>query len=369
MRSVPRDLSIAYFISPHGYGHAARAAGVMEAVYQLHPDVYFEIFTEIPRWFFDDSLSGNFGYHSLLTDIGLVQRTPLHADIPGTVKRLNDFLPFDSSKIRDLARLTKKLNCVLIICDIAPMGIVVAREAGIPSLLIENFTWDWIYQGYAEQDGRIGDHISYLKSVFDTAHFRIQTEPICDPRSVDLTTFPVSRKMKTPAREIRKKLRIPEGSKAILITMGGIEEKYNFLEQLATKRGVHFVIPGASREVTIRGNLVLLPHHSDYFHPDLVNASNAVIGKVGYSTLAEIYYAGVPFGYVARSRFRESEKLVSFIESRMPGLPISGDQFYSGGWLSSLPDLLALPRIHRTDPRGAEQVARFVYDLISSTSD
>jgi hypothetical protein len=249
------------------------------------------------------------------------------------------------------------------------MGIAVAEGAGVPSLLIENFTWDWIYQGYIEEDGRIGEHITYLKSVFNAASFRIQTEPICDPRSADLITFPVSRKMKTPAREIRKKLRIPEGSKAILITMGGIEEKYDFLEQLATKRGVHFVIPGASREVMIRGNLILLPHHSDYFHPDLVSASNAVIGKVGYSTLAEIYYAGVPFGYVARSRFRESKKLVSFIQDRMPGLPISGDQFYSGRWLSSLPDLLALPRIQRTDPRGAEQVARFVYDLISSISD
>ncbi|MGD8985792.1 MAG: glycosyltransferase family protein [Desulfobacteraceae bacterium] len=360
--------SIAYFISPHGYGHAARAAGVMEAVYQLHPDVHFEIFTKVPRWFFDVSFSGTFGYHSLLTDIGLVQRTPLHADIPETVKRLNHFFPFDAFEIRDLAKRLKKLKCDLIICDIAPMGIAVAEEAGIPSLLIENFTWDWIYQGYIEEDTRMGEHISYLKSVFNAAPFRIQTEPICDPCSADLTTFPVSRKMKTPAHEIRKKLRIPEGSKAILITMGGIEDKYNFLQQLATKKDFHFVIPGASREVTFRDNLVGLPHHSDYFHPDLVNASDAVIGKVGYSTLAEVYYAGVPFGYVARSRFRESQKLVSFVESKMPGLPISGDQFYRGGWIPSLPDLLALPRIHRTDPRGAEQIARFIHKLIKPTS-
>lgn len=360
------DQSIAYFISPHGYGHAARAAGVMEAVYELDPSIRFEIFTGVPRWFFDDSFSGSFGYHSLLTDIGLVQRTPLQADLSETMQRLSHFLPFNASKIRNLAKRIQKLKCVLIICDIAPMGIVVAREAGIPSLLIENFTWDWIYEGYLKLDGRIGDHISYLKGVFNGAHFHIQTEPICDPRSVDLTTFPVSRKMKTPAQEMRKKLRIPGDTKAVLITMGGIEEQYDFLEQLTTKRDVHFIIPGASREVKIHGNLVRLPHHSDYFHPDLVNACDAVIGKVGYSTLAEIYYAGVPFGYVARSRFRESQKLVSFIENRMHGLPISGDQFYSGDWLTSLPHLLALPRINRKDPQGAEEVAHFVYDLIKT---
>jgi hypothetical protein len=360
--------SIAYFISPHGYGHAARAAGVMEAMHDLDSTIPFEIFTHVPRWFFDDSLSGDFGYHSLLTDMGLVQRTPLQADIAETVERLNHFFPFDAFMIRELGEQVKKLRCGLIICDIAPMGIVVAQEAGIPSLLIENFTWDWIYEGYLKQDGRLGDHIHYLKGIFEAAPFHIQTEPICDRQNVDLTTFPVCRKTKTPAREIRKRLGIPVSAKALLITMGGIEEKYNFLEKLATKRDVHFVIPGAGREVTIRDNLVLLPHHSDYFHPDLVNASDAVIGKVGYSTLAEIYYAGVPFGYVARSRFRESQKLVSFIQDRMTGLPISGDQFYSGSWLSSLHDLLALPRVHRQDPNGAEQIARFIHDLIKPTS-
>ena len=362
---MPAEQSIAYFISPHGYGHAARAAGVMEALLELDPFIRFEIFTQVPSWFFDDSFSGNFGYHSLLTDIGLVQKTPLQADLSETVQRLNHFLPFDSAKIRDLAKRIQKLKCCLIICDIAPMGILVAKEAQIPSLLIENFTWDWIYEGYAEQDGRIGDHINYLKGLFDSAHFHVQTEPICDPRSVDLTTFPVSRKMKTSAQEIRKKLSIPADTKAVLITMGGIEEQYDFLEQLTRKRDVRFVIPGATREVKIHDNLVRLPHHSDFFHPDLVNACDAVIGKVGYSTLAEIYYAGVPFGYVARSRFRESQILVSYIENQMYGLPISGDQFYSGHWLTSLPHLLALPRIHRKDPRGAEQVARFVYDLIT----
>ncbi len=51
---------IAYFISPHGFGHAARAAAVMEATYEMDPAIRFEIFTQVPRWFFHDSLSGNF---------------------------------------------------------------------------------------------------------------------------------------------------------------------------------------------------------------------------------------------------------------------------------------------------------------------
>jgi len=37
---------IACFISPHGYGHAARAAAVMEALHLLDPGKEFEIFTK-----------------------------------------------------------------------------------------------------------------------------------------------------------------------------------------------------------------------------------------------------------------------------------------------------------------------------------
>ncbi len=46
--------SLAYFISPHGFGHAARACAVMSAILERMPGVRFEIFTEVPRWFFVD---------------------------------------------------------------------------------------------------------------------------------------------------------------------------------------------------------------------------------------------------------------------------------------------------------------------------
>ena len=43
---------------------------------------------------------------------------------------------------------------------------------------------------------------------------------------------------------------------------------------------------------------------------------------LGYSTVAETYHAGLPFGYVLRSHFRESAVLQRFIESEMPGAEV-----------------------------------------------
>jgi len=356
---------VAYFISPHGFGHAARAAGIMAAIHEIDSSIQFEIFTKVPSWFFQDSLSGPFAYHSLLTDIGLMQKTPLREDLNKTLQCLKNFLPFDHSQISTLGQLIKGLECELIICDIAPMGILVAKEADIPSVLVENFTWDWIYQEYTDYDVGIKKHIVYLRSLFDTADHHVQTEPVCCYCLADLTTLPVSRKVRTPAREIRKKLGLPIDSKVVMITMGGIPEQYIFLKELANQRDVHFVIPGGGQSMEIHDNLVLLPYHSDFFHPDLINACDGVVGKLGYSTLAEVYYTGIPFGYIPRPSFRESEILAAYVDEKMIGVAIEETEFQVGSWISHIQHLLALPRIQQSGPNGAEQAARFINTLLN----
>jgi len=355
---------IAYFISSHGFGHAARAAGVMEALYEIEPGVKFEIFTQVPALFFEDSLAAPYTYHSVLTDIGLTQTTPLNVDLEKTFRNLNNFLPLKSSRINRLAQQLSAMSCELVICDIAPVGIVAARNAGIRSVLVENFTWDWIYQGYMNLYEKIKIHVDYLKRIFDSADHRIQTEPVCRYRHADIITRPVSRKFRTAAEPFRNQFKFPPGKNAVLITMGGITAEYSFIETLRRQRDVFFIILGRFESEELCDNLLLLPHPSQLYHPDLVNASDAVIGKAGYGTLGEVYWAGVPFGYISRPNSRESGKLARFIAKKMSGIPIAEEDFYNGSWISALPRLLNLRRIHRRGPNGARQAATFIHKLL-----
>ena len=82
--------TIACFVSPHGFGHAARACAVIEALSRSRPAFRFHIFTTVPRWFFAESLSGCFEYHLCCTDIGLVQVSPLEEDLEAG--HVRDFL-------------------------------------------------------------------------------------------------------------------------------------------------------------------------------------------------------------------------------------------------------------------------------------
>ncbi|CAB1077249.1 hypothetical protein JY97_13570 [Alkalispirochaeta odontotermitis] len=355
---------IAYFISPHGFGHAARAAAVMQAISDLDDSVGFEIFTTVPSWFFEDSLSASFSCHALLTDIGLVQISAFQADLDQTLRSLDVFLPFPASLISDVSTTVSGLDCGLVICDISPLGIAIAKDAGIPSLLVENFTWEWMYEPYAATDERFRRHIDCLHSLYQSVNYHIQTEPVCCRNSADLTTPPVSRKILTPGRRVKRQLDTPDTARLVLVTAGGINQGYTFMHELQKVPDVYFVLPGAGPEMQIRHNCIILPHRSNFYHPDLVNACDAVVGKVGYSTLAEVFRAGIPFGYVTRSDFRESASMAAFIENQMPGFQLEESDFSSGRWIAEVSNLLELGRVQQQLPNGAEAIGQFVLDRL-----
>jgi hypothetical protein len=165
---------------------------------------------------------------------------------------------------------------------------------------------------------------------------------------------------------MRSRLGIPPGARLILITMGGIPERFQNLERIAGSEDIYLVIPGGSDRFELRDHVVLLPHHSDFYHPDLLHTCDAVVGKAGYSTLSEAYHAGIPFAYIARPSFRESGPLTNFIEREMSGFEISLQEYHSGTWVDRLPALLNLPRIERHDVNGSQQAAQFILERIEA---
>jgi len=364
MTTAPQP-AIAYFISAHGLGHAARAAAVMDAVHQAQPAVRFEIFSTVPHWFFDDCLSWPFGYHALKTDVGLVQRTPLEVNLPATIEALNAFYPLDEQMVRTWAHQFRSLNCRLVICDIAPLGIAVAQKAGLPSLLIENFTWDWIYAGYKDYLSSLKPHIEYLASLFARADYHVQTEPFCAAGSPNLVVPPIGRPPRTPVDEIRHQLGVPTGKQLVVLTLGGTATSVGPFHTGDVPKEIFLVIPGNSDRVEQTGSILRLPVRSDVYHPDLISAADAVIGKAGYSTLAEIYLADVPFGYLSRRDFREAPVLETYTRDNLRSLKVPAAALAGGSWMSLVPTLTALPASGANRMNGADSTAAFVLDLLS----
>ena len=65
--------TIAFFITPHGFGHASRATGLMQAIAQQVPDSKFIVFSTIPEWFFHEARL-QVKTIPLQCDVGVVQK-------------------------------------------------------------------------------------------------------------------------------------------------------------------------------------------------------------------------------------------------------------------------------------------------------
>lgn len=337
----------------------------MEALYRRRDECRFDIFTRVPHWFFKDSLPPCFQYHDLLSDVGLVQRSPLEINLEATLEALDAFLPFSKEDIDTLAETVARLDCRAVVCDIAPLGIAVAKAAGIPSILVENFTWDWIYETYVDCRPRFQKAIDYLAPQFQAADVHIQTDPICSARPWAARLFPISRPARKSVEEVKALLQIPRGAPVILVAMGGVGTQHRFLPQLKRRKETYFILPQEIPYAKHEANLVHLPQRSGFYHPDLVQAADLVVGKVGYSTLAEVCHAGKAFGYIPPEGNRESASLAAYADAFAQGTAISPSAFESAEWLEDLDRLLELPKMAPL-PNAANIAAAIILETVET---
>jgi len=355
-------MEIACFITPHGFGHATRMTAVLEALQKRIPDLHPHLFTTVQESLFAETLE-HFSYHPLSCDIGLVQKDGLHADIPATIKQLQTFLPFDTYLIDELAE--KIEGCRLVLCDIAPLGIAVATKAGIKSVLIENFTWSWIYKAYLPEYPELQEAISDLAAQYKQANIHIRCEPVCGSSQADLKCGPIFRRIRTDREKIRTKLQCGN-KKIVLITMGGVDLELPFIRQLSSRSETFFILTGQKETRYLEENILLLARDSGFYHPDLINSADLVICKSGYSTIAECAQAGVPVVIIGRARFPESAVLEKFSISKLNTHLLRQQDFLSGNWLGNLDQFFSTYQKPAPADNGADAVAKFLNQSIAS---
>ena len=351
-------IELACFISPHGFGHATRTIGLLQALQNHIPDLKARLFTTVSESLFRGS-EVDFSYHPVITDIGLVQLDAFVEDRQMTIDKLAELMPFAPSLISDCADLCR--SCRLIICDISCLGIEVGAAAGIPSILVENFTWDWIYSQMGPDSG-LEPYTEFLSNSYAKTDFRIQTDPVCSPVLCDLHCRPMARARTIERSQVRVEIAASD-RKIVLISMGGVSLDLPFLRDLRQHGDYYFIVAGQSRDETIGDNIRLLGSHSSLHHPDLINGADLLICKSGYSTIAECQQTSTPICCVARKNFAESKVVEHYVAKEMNGTVIDERCFFSGKWLNHLEEMMQSRRAS-LPVNGADQAAEFIVSLL-----
>jgi hypothetical protein len=365
-----------FYISGHGFGHAIRQIAILHALAEARPDLRLVVRTSVPRWLFGRSLRRSIEVEEMVVDIGAVQRGSLDVDIAETVRRAAAFHHDLESRADVEATRLDALDARLVVSDIPAVAFLAAARRGVPSIGISNFTWDWIYDDYAEVErgGRaLADRVraAYAQAA---EGWRLPMyggfESFGRVRDLPL----VARTGRLERADTRHRLGLPADVPLILVSLGGYGAAgIDVAAAAASLRGVAEVVvtshdafpamPGVHRvdETAMYGGKVR--------YEDLLHAVNAVASKPGYGIISDCAANGTALLYTSRGRFREYDVLVA----EMPALVRCGfiDQrdLIDGRWRDALQRLLTSPA-PVTPPRadGARVAAEWASALLPSPS-
>jgi hypothetical protein len=123
-------VTLAFYISGHGFGHAARQIEIINAVAARRPGVAIFIRSSAQRRLFERTVSTPFELDDRPCDTGIVQIDSLRLDERATVERARAFYARFPDRIAAEAELLRARDVRLVIADAAPLGCEAAARAG-----------------------------------------------------------------------------------------------------------------------------------------------------------------------------------------------------------------------------------------------
>ncbi len=296
-------MTIVFYVSGHGYGHAVRCAEVMRAILARAPGARIHARTTAPAWLFPAGGAVHLSEASL--DVGVLQAHSLTLDPDATWRAMGAILDRAEDLVAAEAGFLRALGARVVVGDIPPPAFEAARRAGVPGLAIANFSWDWIYRAYLPAEPRFGPLIDAMSSLYAAATLCLRL-----PFHGDLSVFPAFRDIPLIARRsvrgragARRDLGIGDGPLALL-SFGGFGLAPLPVAAIARAYPAWtFLVPWIPGE---RGpaNLRVLDGRT-IRHEDLVAAADVVVTKPGYGIVAECLAGGARVLYTSRGDFPE----------------------------------------------------------------
>ncbi|KAI0360209.1 hypothetical protein OH77DRAFT_911072 [Trametes cingulata] len=145
MANDHRRLTFVYYCSGHGYGHATRVSAFASHLLRLEPRPTVYIVSSAPKHVFSDSVALGALYRNANIDPVIVQPLAYRVDRRKSVEVLEKFLLEKDLKVAEESQWLRSIKADCVLSDAAFLGCLAANEAGVPSILITNFSFDSVY--------------------------------------------------------------------------------------------------------------------------------------------------------------------------------------------------------------------------------
>jgi hypothetical protein len=363
--------AIVFYVSGHGFGHASRTIEVINAILVKRPETRIGVRTAAPRWLFDLTVKGKITFSTLECDTGVVQVDSLTLDEADSIRRASAFHSDLVTRAASETRVLRELGAGLIVGDIPPLAFAVGGAAGIPSIGLGNFTWDWVYADYPRV--RLAPSLlPAIRTAYSRASMALRL-PMCGgfENFSNVKDIPFIARHATRTREeVCKLLKLPSDKPIVLASFGGYGlpgletdalakfKKYTVVTTANLPLGrTRKEMPSAER----KGSFISLNEESMYDagvrYEDLVGAAEVVVTKPGYGIISECIANDSAVLYTSRGHFPEYDVLVAEMPKYLRNAFIGHDDLFAGKWESHLDKLLAQPKIKKKPETDGADVA------------
>ena len=368
-------MTLAFYISGHGFGHASRQIEIINAIVARVPDARIIVRTSAARWLFDRTLRGPADVQQAICDTGAIQQGSLVVDVPETIRVAAAF--YEPSQIEPRidaeARLLTEESVQLVIADMPPLAFAAAARAGIPAIGVGNFTWDWIYAAYPDALPQAPWLIDRLAAWYATASAAWRLPLACGFETFrTIVDYPfVARHATHAPADVRDRLGLPRDEPLLLVSFGGYQShELNLPAAAATVRNARIVITNPTAAAAPDG-VIAIDERGLYGdglrYEDLVAAVDIVLTKPGYGIVSECIANHTRLLYTSRGRFREYDIFVEQMPRLLPCEFISHADLSAGRWNDAITRLLAQPAIvERAATKGASVIAADIDNMLSS---
>lgn len=369
---------VAFYISGHGFGHASRQIEVINALRARQRQVRVLVVTSASRRLFNLTTTGPFEFHARGCDTGVVQRDSLRLDARATIERAADFYRTFPARVVEEARRLAGAGVRLVVGDIPPLAFAAAAAARVPSVAHGNFTWDWIYDGYADHLGGVPDLVPTIRRAHGlaTAAWRMPIGGGFAGFSSVIDVPMVGRHARHTRDEVRRALDLPRDRRLALVSFGGygVDSPGFAALDCLDRWGVVFTVGSNGAEAPAgRLGVHVVPEDVMYArglrYEDLVAAADVVVTKPGYGILSECIANGTAMLYTSRGHFVEYEVLVEQMPRYLRCRFLDQEAMLAGRWQDALDALIAQPPPpERLPTNGAEVAAEMILGMIKNVN-
>jgi hypothetical protein len=324
--------TIAYYITPHGFGHAVRSLEVIRCLLTLDPLLDVVIVSDLPEFLIEQNVGRPLRQRRKRLDVGLIQKDSVRFDLDATFHAVSSLHARQEELVSDEIRFLQAHAIGAIVADVPFLAFLVSHQQGITGIGLGNFTWDWIYHWYARNDSRWVPLVKWIRECYGRCDLFLQL-----PMHGDCSVCPyildvplVARKARRNSDETRRILGCGKGKKSYLVSFTALDLDEEAQQRLEAMEDTMFFYKRPLRLVA--GNARSLDEFTQLSYADVIAAMDGVITKPGYGIVSDCLANGTSMVYTDRGNFPEYDILVEEIERSLTAVHMPSGDLYSGNW-------------------------------------